>query len=289
MNRNDALITADELLRKLGQDNLRIFDATINFFNRGKGPTAREQYVQGHIPGAAFFDHALVSDPLADYDYTIPPEAELAAQIGKLGISAASEVVIYAIGILPAATRAWWILRYAGHNNVRVLNGGLAAWQAAGGPIEQGERRYPPATFTGQLRPEMLATKEEVLAAIGSSTVRIINTLPEASHEEAHITGSVCVAGWDLMEAMEAFSPDEVMARRLQDEARYPRIITYCGGGILATMNAMAHLMLGHENVAVYDGSMSEWVGEGLPVEGTGEGKWVMWMPKRSATPPAGG
>lgn len=69
----------------------------------------------------------------------------------------------------------------------------------------------------------------------------------------------------DLMHDMASFLPDDVLVSRLKEEAQHERIITYCGGGIAATVNAMAHLMAGNENVAVYDGSMAEWVGEGLP------------------------
>jgi thiosulfate/3-mercaptopyruvate sulfurtransferase len=69
----------------------------------------------------------------------------------------------------------------------------------------------------------------------------------------------------DLMHEMTSFKSIDEIAARLQEEAQYERIITYCGGGIAATVNAMAHLMAGNENVAVYDGSMNEWAGEGLP------------------------
>ena len=65
---------------------------------------------------------------------------------------------------------------------------------------------------------------------------------------------------------MTAFVSNEKLKLRLQEEAKHQRIITYCGGGIAATVNAIGHLIAGNENVAVYDGSMDEWVGEGLPI-----------------------
>ena len=136
MNRESMLIEADELLTKLDDPNIRIYDATILFFRKESEPTAYEQYLQGHIPGAAFFDHQSFSDSSSDYMYMVLPEAELAGQIGNIGIAEDSEVVFYTTGMLPCATRAWWLLRYAGHNNVRVLNGGLAAWEKAGGKVE---------------------------------------------------------------------------------------------------------------------------------------------------------
>jgi len=112
MNRDTVLIEADELLTKLDDEKLRIYDATILFFRSESDPaTAYEKYLQGHIPGAAFFDHQDFSDANSKYMYMALPETDLATQIGNIGISEDSEVIFYASGVLPSATRAWWILR----------------------------------------------------------------------------------------------------------------------------------------------------------------------------------
>ena len=265
MDRSSMLIEADELLKKLENDNIRIFDTTIT----------DDAYLQGHIPGAAFFDHEKFSDPKGKYEYTILPKTELASQIGNVGISEDSEVIFYACGMLPYAARAWWILRYAGHNNVRVLNGGLSAWENAGGKIEQKARRYEPSIFKGRFRPDMFASKEEVLAVMENGNVATVNVMPLESYEASHIVGSTCLPCLDLMQGMDYLLPDDKLAQRLSEASQYERIITYCGGGIAAAVNAMAHIMTGHENVAVYDGSLYEWLGEGLPVNGNG--KWEIW------------
>ncbi len=284
MNRNRVLIEADELLNKLDDENLRIFDATLLFFG-GAGLTADQQYQQAHIPGAAFFDHEKFSDPDSNYMLAILPATQLAKPIGELGINENSQVIVYACGVLPAATRAWWILRYAGHNNVRILNGGLAAWKKAGGKVEQGAQHYSPTIFKAHPRPEMFANKEEVLAATQDPNVRVVNVLMQASYDAEHIAGSSCLSCLDLMQGnlmqgLDAFLPDEQLAKRLEELARYRRIITYCGGGIAATVNAVAHFIVGHENVAVYDGSLYEWTAEGLPTEGAAIGEWEIWRQK---------
>ncbi len=266
MKRNEMLIEPEELIAKQGDPNLRIYDATILFFRKEGDPTAHEQYLEKRIPNAAFFDHQTVSDASNKYMYMVLPEAELAAQISQMGISNESEVVFYTSGYLPCATRAWWVLHYAGHNNVRVLNGGLAGWEKAGGTTEQGEHTHTPATFTSQLRPTMFANKDEVLASLENGRICTVNTLNPKSYEQGHITGSSLLSCSDLMIDMSAFIPDAELATRLQEEAQHERIITYCGGGIAATSNAMAHLMAGNPNVSVYDGSMDEWKGEGLPI-----------------------
>jgi len=82
----------------------------------------------------------------------------------------------------------------------------------------------------------------------------------------------------DLMQELDYFLPDDKLALRLKEVSQHKRIITYCGGGIAAAVNAAAHLMTGHDNVAVYDGSLYEWLGEKLPTNGTG--KWEVWLQK---------
>jgi thiosulfate/3-mercaptopyruvate sulfurtransferase len=168
MNRATILIEADELQTKLDDKNIRIYDATLQFFG-GSGQTPYHQYQQGHIPGAACFDHEKFADADSNYMLAILPISAMAKPVGELGIGEDSQVVVYACGMLPAATRAWWVLRYAGHNNVRILNGGLAGWKKAGGKIEQGARQYPPTVFNARPRPEMFANKAEVLAAMNDA------------------------------------------------------------------------------------------------------------------------
>ena len=111
----------------------------------------------------------------------------------------------------------------------------------------------------------MFASKEEVLAAMSNGNVCTVNTLTQEIYNQGHIKDSSLLPCMDLMQENAAFIPQEALASRLKAEAQHERVITYCGGGIAATVNAMAHLMIGNENVSVYDGSMDEWVGEGLP------------------------
>jgi thiosulfate/3-mercaptopyruvate sulfurtransferase len=133
--------------------------------------------------------------------------------------------------------------------------------------VEPGEKKYAPAHFEGHFKPEMFASKEEVQAAIGSNSVAVENALTRDWYDQEHIPGSRCLPLTDLMIEWEAFLPEDQLASRLKSENQQQRIITYCGGGIAATTNAVAHWMAGHDNVAVYDGSLYEWKGEGLPLE----------------------
>jgi thiosulfate/3-mercaptopyruvate sulfurtransferase len=269
MNRNNVLIEADELLTKIYDPNLRIFDATIT----------DDVYLQRHIPGAVYFDHERFSDLESPYMCTILPETRLAEQIGNAGISNDSEVIVYACGMIPYAIRAWWVLKYAGHQNVRILNGGISAWERAGGKVEQEVQQYEPTKFKANFNPSMFANKEEVLASMKNEEVAIVDVLPFESYESCHIVSSVCLPCMDLMEGLDYLLPDDQLKIRLAELPKRKRIITYCGGGIAAAVNAVAHLIAGHENVAVYDGSMYEWLGEKMPTVGTG--KWEVWLQPR--------
>ena len=271
MNRDRILIEADELLTRLDDPNIRIYDATILFFRSESEKTAYETYLAGHIPGAAFFDHQAFSDPSSSYMYTILPEAELCTQLGNVGISADSEVIFYTTDLLPCATRAWWILYYAGHDNVRILNGGLAAWEKAGGKVEQGARQYEPTTFDCRLRSDAFANMADVQAVLEDDRVSKEYTLPTMMYGGAQIPGSSCILASDLMHEMTSFLPETELESRLKGYSQYDRIITYCGGGIAATLNAVAYLIIGNENVAVYDGSLTEWMGEGQPITKIGK------------------
>lgn len=266
MNRKEILIEADELLNKIADGNVLVFDASVS----------DGFYTQEHIPGAAFFDHERFYEMEGAGRYSLMPAAEkLAEQIGALGISNDTEVVVYACGMLPYAVRAWWVLRYAGHDKVRILNGGLSAWKQAGGPVEQEAHRYQPRSFRPQLRPWMYADRHEVLEVRQDPNIAIVNVMPLQSYEGCHIEGSSSLSCIDLMHELNTFLPDEHIAERLKQVSSHQRVITYCGGGIAAAVNAAAHLMTGYENVSVYHGSMYEWLAEGLPV--VGNGKWEIW------------
>ena len=268
MKREELLIEEEELVTIIDDPNLRLFDATV-VLNPAAAETGHDRYLAGHIPGSVFLDHAVISDPNSHLMYTMPDEKTLGRAIGALGISKDTPVVVYSTDMLAWATRIWWVLQYAGHRNVRVLNGGLQAWTGA---LEIAENKYVPTTFNTDFSPQMFASKEEVLASITDGSACVVNTLtPEMYKGEAdvfyagHISGSVNHPFFELM-AEGYLLPDTTLAENLEQKMIGDRLITYCGGGIAATLNACVAKLVGVDNVAVYDGSMSEWMAEELPI-----------------------
>ena len=279
----EYLISPEELAADLDNPNRRIFDATV-FLGRSpsggyRAESGLEKYGRGHIPGAAFLDLIeAASDTSTGLGFTLPPAAQLEALFRSLGVSDGTEVVLYCTGHMMWATRAWWLFHYCGHGHVRVLNGGFQAWRDGGFPVVTETPKHPAGTFTARPRPELFADRDAVLAAIGDASVCTVNALSPAVHSgesdmsygrKGHIAGSVNVFYDELLEEG-CFRDVDGLRTALEAKGLLsaPRVISYCGGGISATIDAFACLLAGQERVAVYDGSMSEWVrDESLPME----------------------
>lgn len=270
-----GLVSTQWLAEHLGDPDLRIFDCTVHLRPSATGPYAiesgRADYEAGHIPGAAFLDlGSELSDRRSKFAFTLPDIAHLERGFGTAGIENHSRVVLYTTTTPMWATRVWWMLRAAGFDNAAVLDGGYAKWTAEGRAVETGAHSYAPATLSLVARPDDWADKTEVQAAIGDGGVCTINALsPELHSGEAkmsygrkgRIAGSRNVYYAGLINEDGTFRTDAEL-RPLYDAVgafERPRAICYCGGGISATMNALALTRLGHPSVAVFDGSMAEW------------------------------
>jgi thiosulfate/3-mercaptopyruvate sulfurtransferase len=263
-----------DLARRLDDPATRVLDAAVFLEPAETGYRAvsgLDRYREGHVPGAAFMDLIRTfSDTTSGLGFTRPSPAALASALGQLGIGAEHPVVVYSSGHMMWATRAFWLLRYAGHGQVSVLNGGLRGWRDSGGAIARGDATYPPTTFEATPRPEVFVDLAETRDAMNDSAVCTVNALsPEVyagtgdMHygRRGHIPGSRNLHYDRLMDG-QRFRPLGELREALDDTGLLaaPRVIAYCGGGISATVDAFACLLAGKAEVAVYDGSMSEWV-----------------------------
>src|SRR5262245_22859498 len=156
MERVPELVATDWLAARLGDPDVRAADVRWSLLERGKG---RRAYLEGHVPGAAFFDvDADLSAPRGEGPgrHPLPTPERFAATMSRAGIGPGTHVVAYDFGDGSTAARLWWLLRYFGHEQVSLLDGGFARWAAEGRPVESREPEHAPATFAAEPRPEMV-------------------------------------------------------------------------------------------------------------------------------------
>lgn len=271
----EYLTDVDQLAEDMANDDgsLRIYDTSVHLLPASNGykvESGYDDYLSAHIPGAGFID--LADDwakPHSTLRFTLPDMQDLQAQIGKSGIGRQNRVVLYSSGHLMWATRAWWLLYHAGHRNIAILNGNFTAWRAAGQPTESGARTYPATTFEADPAQSAFADTETVAQGMHGATCTI-NSLSKSLYEgtgdfyykrRGHIPGSLSLY-YDQLLDNDHFLPRDQLSELLEERGALSadRVITYCGGGIAATLDAFACLLCGQQSVQVYDGSMSEWV-----------------------------
>lgn len=277
----EYLITPAELASRLEEPALRILDATVFLVpaeSDYRAESGKNEYDQGHIPGAVFMDLIRAfSDTTTGLGFSLPQPAALADALGALGVDPEDDVVLYSSGHMMWATRALWLLRYVGHVRVAVLNGGFSRWKAEGHAIDKEPHSYPATSYVPDPHPEVfvdLAGMQDVMGIAGVCTVNALSPDVYAGTGDmhygrrGHIPGSLNLHYDDLMEE-DNFKPAADLQAALSAKGMLDadKVITYCGGGISSTIDAFACLLVGKSEVAVYDGSMSEWVrDESLPL-----------------------
>lgn len=284
--RPELLIETEELEARLAEPALRIIDCDIFLDRQPDGGyivrSARDAWVKSHIPGSVYLD---LSDELAgDHPhlrFMLPTASRFERVMSRNGVGNEHDVVVYSRGINYWATRLFLMFQTFGFDNVRVLNGGYDKWRREGRPLTDEAVTHPPARFLAGSGPRYIVGQDEVLDALENPRISLVNALPPAVysgerlipnyHRRGHIRGSVNVYAATLTDREDkTFRPAGDLRSSFEQAGvlESERIITYCGGGISATTDAFALLLLGHENVAVYDGSMSEWGRDpSLPLE----------------------
>jgi thiosulfate/3-mercaptopyruvate sulfurtransferase len=271
-----ALVSTAWLAAQLPAPDLVVVDASVEKVARLDGGyvwnAARSAFERGgHIAGARFADLVRdFSEPDASFPFTRPLSSRMANATGALGISNGTRIVLYdsANGIW--AARLWWLLRAFGHDGAAVLNGGLKKWISEGRPLSFGFTEAPIASFHCHEREGFFVDKAEVVAvAEGRAPGRLVCVLrpPVFSGREkvyarpGHIPNSLNVPYVNLMEgAANVLRPESSLRASFSLALKgQERLILYCGGGVTAAGSALALTMLGVSNIAVYDGSLSEW------------------------------
>ena len=280
------LVDTTWLSAHLEDPDLRILDSTTNVVRERGRPdqviAERAKFESGHIPGAQFVDlQAELSDRKSPLNFTAPAAADFARAIERFGIGEGTRVVVYSTGSVWWGTRVWWLFRLFGFDDVAVLDGGWKAWTDEKRPVETGVGRRPkPGRFTVRPPRPLIASKQDVLAAIGDGAICTVNALAAETHRgtgpspygrPGHIKGSINVPGVALIDSTSnRFLPRDEIERlfRVAGALDRQRVITYCGGGITATATSFALALIGRPDALVYDASLQEWApDDSLPIE----------------------
>ena len=285
------LAEADWLSGHLKDPTVQVIEVTA-LIKRGKGDVGNNQkniakticYDKRHIPGALYLDVASsygpFNDPNGAFPMTWPPKKHFEKVMSELGISNNSEVILYASSVeqklfncMMWCARAWWVMHHYGVN-CRILNGNLEHWIQKGYPVTDQVTEPTKANFTAtDDRQLAIAYKQDVIKSLDSlQTGQVINALPEAIHDgthqlqygprKGHITGSINmpidpIVDWHTG----VFANREKLHQYFLSKNIEPNqsIITYCGGGGCASMDAFALKLMGYKDVCLYDNSLNEW------------------------------
>ena len=261
-------ISVDALRARLADPDLRLVDVRSVLGRPGAG---RAAFDAGHLPGAAFLDlEDDLSGPIGAHGgrHPLPDVDTLAATFGAVGITAGRHVVAYDAGDAMVAGRLWWTLRWLGHDAVQVLDGGMAAWLAAGGHVTTEVAQPAPAHFEPRPRPEMLVDRADVLAGLGDpdrvlvdarAAERYRGDVEPLDPRAGHVPGAVNYPFAANLEGGTFRSP-EALRERFAPLAAAREVVVYCGSGVSAAHDLMALEVAGIRGAKLYAGSWSDWV-----------------------------
>jgi len=275
----EYLVETEWLAAHLNDPHLRVLDCTV-FLHADKARGYRvesgyQKWQEGHIPGSGFADLTKeLSDPKGRFMFTMPSAERFAEAMSRYGVSERTHVILYDSLMNIWAARVWWMLRAFGFDNTAVLSGGWRKWRKEERPVSTTPTQHSFGHFVARPRPQLIAHKSDVFAAIGNNTSCLVNALSSEEHagkgqsrykRPGRIKSSVNVPFMSLIDPeTHAYLPAKQLRARFADVGALNRkyVVTYCGGGIAACSDAFVLTLLGIENVAVYDGSLTEWTND---------------------------
>ena len=275
----DILVSAEWLLANHG--NVRIFDVSNHLPTANR--RANDEFEDAHIPGAGRFDIDRIADPDSRLPHTVPSPAVFETHMRALGLHNDDHVVLYDDSAIKTAARGWWMLRFFGHAQVSILNGGLAAWKLAGGTLESGAAAQQtggsftsrPAIGVGVVTMDRLrdgiaeGTAGQILDARAAARFAGEAPEPRKGLRAGHIPGSRNLPFSELFDDDGQYRDEEAI-RSLFDAAGIDTgapVTTTCGSGVTACALAVGLALIGNENTIVYDGSWTEWGAGDAPIE----------------------
>ena len=268
------LIDTTRLNAQLAHPNLCIIDCRFALDDPQYG---KRSYEQAHIPGAVYLDlEADLSGPVIPGQtgrHPLPQPQQLVQRLRAAGLNNDSEVVLYDDGPGAFAARAWWLLAWLGkRSGVYLLDGGLKAWCAAGGPISSEPAVVAPGTFEGTPDNSLLIDARQLLADLQQPGLTLLDAraLPRFLGEQepidpvaGHIPGAQCVPFNGNLDEDGRFLSRQALEERFRPlvaTTSAERLVAYCGSGVTACHNLFALCLAGHPLAKLYAGSWSEWI-----------------------------
>jgi thiosulfate/3-mercaptopyruvate sulfurtransferase len=289
------LLTPAELAARLADPNLRVLD-----IRDGKNDDGKTPYELGHIPGALSAPYSKWRGP-KDNPGKLPSAEALTELVRSLGIDRTTAVVVTYAGKdatdFGAAARVYWTLKAAGLTDLSILNGGLQAWRAANLPLTTEAKRAAPSTFTVTLDPALIATQEEVSAALANQKVSLLDARPAAffSGETRHIAArtpgtlvgakNVSHAVWFANGGATLRPAADIKQIAAQQGIRLDQpTVSFCNTGHWAATNwFVLSEVLGQKSVSLYPESMVEWSNADLPMANVPTRAYQFWLQLKEA------
>jgi len=250
--------------------DVRVVDASW-YMPDDKREPARE-FEQAHIPGAVFFDIDGIADHSTSLPHMLPSPGEFSKAVGALGIGDGETVVVYDGAGMFSAPRAWWELKAMGHKTVKVLDGGLPKWKREGRALESGPARPKAKFFTAILKPDMVCDFDAVMGIVKDARAQMVDARsalrftaeepePRAGVRGGHMPGAINVHYRKLIADDGTLKPPVEIKTAFSNVDLERPIVTTCGSGLTAAILMLALSEIGKRDVALYDGSWTEWGG----------------------------
>jgi thiosulfate/3-mercaptopyruvate sulfurtransferase len=268
----EALVSTEWLAAHIDAPDVHIVDGSWHMPAAKRD--ARAEYGAQHIPGAVFFDIDEIADTDSDLPHMLPGPEKFAARVGRLGLGDGNRIIVYDSTGVSAAARVWWMFRVFGHDDVAVLDGGLAKWLAEGRPVTDAESRPQQRHFTARVNTFLVRDYDHVRANVERGREQFIDTRsagrfagiepePRPELRGGHAPGSLNLPFASFLKPDKTMVSADAIRAALSDAGVDPQkpMFTSCCSGVTACIVSLGLYLIGRTEVPVFDGSWTEWAG----------------------------